>query len=362
MAILTTAIPQDRLLMLGGLQQNWSLTGSWKGAAWTWFAPQAGNVTDIVLQINGVATSQPARVGLQTVNVNGATPNGTWLGSTNQAYVNLASVSPGILRCTLNETAAVNVGQRYWVIFEYQSTIGNISVVRGTTISVSTPNPGLFPFTEAMHATMLLHNGAAWGTPIFHGIPCVCCVMDTASSWNPGVVLPISSQQLRASFSTALSNYEYGNVVPLKAGMVVTGVQYWGDINSFGEFRLYDTDHSTVLASTPIAAGWLYSTTYNQWHQPLNAHVTIPADGNYLVSFRATTTNTSYTYIKNVFPSYLNTARHCGTDAYTAYRGAGAWTYETDSQIGIAAVVNVPEPGGGGGGGGVSRSRIFGGY
>lgn len=351
--------PQDRIYAEFGHEAIVQLvSGGVQKIAFPWIPLLSGNATHIIFRTGTVSTSQTLKASIRAWN--SGSPPTTILGATNNGFGTQASPAAATTyTVALGENVAVTAGVKYWVVIEYDSTLGNLQIVRHNASGPALL--GTFGGTPANGDPLTLygtHNGTSWGNstaanPLAFGV-----VMDV-DWWNPSNVLPPSSTPTtNSSFHSGSTPDEYGNRMNLPA-CTAYGIEVYSDLDGAADICLYD-DSGTVLASASSVAADRKVTSNSHYKFYFSSPVALSA-GWHRITLKPTTTTNVTRYISPHVS--MSGGRSMGSDCYlTSRTDSGAFTDTTDSLMAIWLIARTTDSGGGGGPSNYNpyRSRTFG--
>ena len=181
-------------------------------------------------------------VSIQTVSLTTGAPSGTlWAANTQKTGINGISGSGVSFSATLDAAANVIPGDLIAVVLQMTSYSAN------ATFALYTDGTAGSTFPSA-----LFFNNSAWS--LVNSLPTFGLELSDGTFYNTSAnIAPISA--INSVNITSSSNPRLvGNIIRPSITMRVTGFSLWADLDADVTVILYDSDGTTVLASTTIDA------------------------------------------------------------------------------------------------------------
>ena len=303
-------------------------------------APKTGSLTHVDLWIGSITTSQTVDMRLEGVSTDG-TPDGTLIvaGATDTGW----TPSVGRNEFILDSSVAVTQGDWIWVVLQWTSTAGSLTLRTGRAESGN----------HAMEHTRE-YNGS-WGAQVSH-------------QYFPNVALRYNGGLYYNTFNAAsIASYAAGGVVTEERGNrfrspfagTLSGVilRGWrsegaGSDVTFKVFADATAPGGTALASATIEGNQMLTGAHDGIYIQLSSDVSIAKDTWYrFVVEEGSSGYRWYTY--TVDAASLWTSHWGTTDMYyTEDDGVGGWTDTTTQSFDLGLLFSQIDDGDGSGSGG----------
>lgn len=297
--------------------------------------PKTGNIRKIHFLTGTVTTWQNLRVSTQAVDAATGDPTGTVVQS---GIVTGLNTDDNIWKsATLSSDHAGTRGDLLSVVFEFDSTVGNLVINNATLSGTSVDMYNVYPD---------LYTGA-WAKQA-RGPILILEYSDGSFIYTPGL-LPIVPVAL-TTFNTGSTPDEVALRFSLPVPMKVAGASFLGRLTGDCDLVLYDAAN-TVLASASLDKDVIQSTAADVLMAAIfNTEVTLSASTIYRLAVKPTTaTNVRLMYGDAPSNDALD-AMAGGKNMYWSQRtDAGSWTDTTTRRPMIALLPSAFDDGAGGG-------------
>lgn len=305
-------------------------------------APKTGSIRKIHFRTGTVTSATDTDVRIETVDATTGNPTGTLFGTTTNVTVASASITANawITTGALTADCAVTRGS------------DKIAIVIAPT---GTPNYQVSYLTgnTNRNSPYNVHYTASWSKTTF-SLPVIALeYSDGTLAIAPGVY-PWS----------AINTHSYGNgstpdEVALKFSLAapvrVTGVWAIADLDGDADFVLYDSDGSTVLASTSTDKDIRSGTSTKSGEWLFAASQQLSANTSYRLSLKPTSATTLTTYSFDVASAAILDQLAGGRNFHHSTRvDAGSWTDTTTRRPFMGLIIDGIDDGAGGAGGSVA--------
>lgn len=298
--------------------------------------PKTGTVSKIHWRTGTVTTGATVDVRLETIDASGD-PSGTLhAANTNGAQVVADANDNATFTTALTAGASVTKGQeRAVVIVNPTVSPGNFNV------SVFADNTNHFPYTD-LFTTVWAKSSSSPVIALEYDdgsyVPIICCF--------PCALLP------ETLFNTTTTPDEIGIIFSLTVPVRASGVWLWTDLDSPGDVKLYDSDGSTVLASTSLDPAKDQAITSDLMFFHFSSTISLLKNTNYRLTLLPTTTTSLRIQEFTVAAVAIMDAFPGGQAIHRTHRtDAGAWTETTTQRPFMGLIIDGLDDGVGAGGG-----------
>lgn len=301
--------------------------------------PTTGNITKVGFATGTVTTGDTMKVGIYTVDATTGDPTTTAYGGMVAGTVAIADTDDNVWKlATLGTQCSATAGDLVAVVIEFNSYVaGNLNITRNAVTTLG----GNIPYTDSFVA-------AAWAKS--GGWPNVTLEYGGTYYSIPGVI-PSSAISARA-YNTGAANDEGGNLITLPFKCRAAGIWFYGGIVGGLTVKLYNTDGTTVMASTALDKDQQVATS-NGLRQALFATPqTLSAGSAYRTTILAAGASSEVLYDFTVDTAAAMGAWPGGTSViYTTQDAGGGWAQTDTRRALIGLLIDQLDDGAGGGGG-----------
>lgn len=338
------------MLFGGGYTPNFStpftLDAANEEAALIFKAPFTGNITAVGWRTGTVTTGATLDVRLENVSLVNGDPNDTLVGTnTNGSQVVADTDDNKWFLTPLTAAASVTRGQLMALtIVNPAASFGNM-IISNFADSVTT-----FPYGD-----LFAGAGPAWGK--------LSVIIVVALSYS-GVYYPIEGCFPFSGIPTYTYNSgtaaqdEIALKFKLPSPSRIIGGWVWVDADGDFDIVLYDSDGTTVLATTSLDTNVRSEAEANLHYFTFPSAVNLTKDVFYYLSVKPTTVTSLTAYAFDVDSAAVMDACIGGQNIHFASRvDAGAWTAVTTRRPFFCLLLDAFDDGVGGGGGGMPILR-----
>lgn len=302
-------------------------------------APRAGTIDAVVFRTGSVTTSQPLRVGLETLGAGGL-PSGTAYGGSSAGTIS-AVASSTVYEVLLGAGAAAVKGDRIAMVIQFDATAGALNIAtHGSAVASK------FPYT-ALYTT-------AWSK--ITDTPVAAFRYSDGKYSNGACALPANN--LLTTFHMNDSPDEYGMRFRFTAPVRVKG--FWlrgGDMASGTSFDvlLYAPD-GTVMATASFAGDSTQGTATGYIEAYFDSSVALAKDAYHRIALKPLTASDCRVTRLQALNSAMLDCLDGGVDFHdTSRTDGGAWTDNAGIRPLIGLFIDQIDDGSGGGSEGGSR-------
>lgn len=311
--------------------------------AFIFSSPRGGDVSKLHFMTGTVTTGDTLDIRLETVG-SGGDPSGTLVATnTNASQAVVAGTDNAkTFQVTLTANATLTMGAMYAMVIANGAVPGNLNI-RGITRDARN-----VPYND-------IHNGTSWtkGTTC----PLFSLHWTTAPTYKPiSGVWPISGLTVTSFHQNNVTADERGIIFQRPFPWQVHGAWLYTRLVSGADFDvvLYDTDGTTVLASTSCDGDHVATNSDTVMNRYFNTSVNLSANVNYRLVYKpTTTTNMSVTDVDvdGTIGAGLMDALPGGQAVHHTQRvDAGAWSQTTTKRTLIGLMGTGYDDGAGSGG------------
>lgn len=306
--------------------------------------PKTGTISKVGFRTATVTTAQTLKVSLQGVNTSGD-PDGTILGSGNAYGTQASPASNTWYTVTLTSGLSVTKGDAVAVVVEFDTTVGNLNIAAAAK-NYSTPD------NQQIYSDLYTTSWAKAGN-----LPTVSFEYSDGS-YAGGTTIPTSAFT-NTTFNGGSTPDEYGVYFQVPFPCRATGAWVLVDLDADATLKLYDSDGSTVLASTALPSAQRDTTSTGVSYRLFSSSVNLSKNTWY----RLTIVPDSVSNIainRWTMPSVAAMdSLPLGQKCYeTSRTDAGAWTETTTNRPLIGLLVDGFDDGVSAGGG-ISKARLL---
>lgn len=301
--------------------------------------PVTGTITKIGFATGTVTVGNSMTCRLETVDATTGDPTGTAYGGMTQGTVAIADGDDNVWKlCTLAVGASAVQGDLVAVVIGFDTWVaGNLNIQRiaNTTLAVmGTSYSDLF-------------TAGAWGKS--SGWPAM--TLDYGGTYYPVAGFFPTYTLTAATYNSGASNDEGGNIITLPFKCRVAGVWFYGGVVGGLTAKLYDTDGSTVLASTVVDKDQQTATTNGYHVVRFTSGITLNAAGAYRATILAAGASSEVMYNIDVDTAAAMGAHLGGSNIhFTTRDGGGSWTQTTTRRAMMGLLIDQVDDGASAGG------------
>lgn len=318
-------------------------------------APKTGNIINVMMTLSSTV-SGTVTVTIETIDPTNGNPTGTLVdANATQTITITGGATPTTYTATFPGNVPVTRGQFVALVLQSNSTNMLFYSVNNDN-SVAWPCTNIFTGTWAKNASCGAHILFGYDDGTF---PSVC-----------GTQPPVTSIASPA-ISNATNPKIIGNLFTPTFNCKISGFSYLGQFNATHDFRFYDSDGTTLLASGVIERFVCKNTGLYLRYYMFTSEITLTKNTAYRLVLVPTSTTAvtmrDYVYasVDDLNNSEMGAMLYKTESNVASPTGNGDWTNTNTRRNAIWPVLSALDDGidTGGGGGGVANKRvgIFGG-
>lgn len=321
------------------------LDASGEQAAAVFQIPFTGTIAKIGFATGTVTKGDTMKVGIYAVSATTGDPDtSTAYGGMVAGTVAVADGDDNVWKlCTLGTNCSATKGDLVAVVIEFNSftATDSLNIQRFASTSLAEQGPA---YSDN-------NTGGAWAKS--GGWPCITLEYSGAVYYSIAGVLPAYAITAR-SYNTGAANDEGGNIFTIPFKCTCAGAYFCGGVVGGLTVKLYDTDGSTVLASTALDKDQQVATSNGIHYVQFASSITLTAASTYRITILAAGASSEVLYDTDIDTTAAMGGYPGGTNVfYTTRDGGGAWSNTATRRAWIGLLIDQLDDGASTGGGGV---------
>lgn len=228
----------------GPTNSSFTIDAAGEKVAFGFRVPKTGNIDRISLVVATVTSSQTIRGGLETVDASGD-PTGTQYGGS-AVGTQASPAAQTAYEITLATPASATIGDRIAAVFQFDSSVGNLSIY------------GSQQYILPINTSYIDQYTTSWAH-ITNSLPVLSIRYDDGIYYNIGV-MP-AAVPTAVTFNSGSTPDERGNKITIPYAIRAIGMWYVLDQDNACDIVLYDSDGTTALETVAVSSIYRGATT-----------------------------------------------------------------------------------------------------